>query len=189
MPPRIGADDGDSRSDSDSQRANSRAWRHDDLRQRWKSADWTSSAGERFRGLSRSVGEAEILVNLPRRRRLVERDEVQARNTLGQQLLAHRGGNLHANSPYRLGIVGNRKQTLGKVGWKIVARQDREPLDLAYRGERHDARNDRDVAASRRYAITQHQIVVDREEHLGDGEVGAGRTLAHEVGDVGFDRR
>ena len=59
------------------------------------------------------------------------------------------------------------------------------PLDGGHPGHRHDPGHDRGVTAGRGHPVTQPQIVLGVEEHLGDREVGAGPALADEVGGVG----
>src|SRR5665213_1315403 len=138
-------------------------------------------------GARLQVGQPEVLVDLARGRRLVERDEVQARDSLGEQPLAHLARDLKTDRSHSLGIVSKRKQSLREIRWEVITGQEREPFDLTDRCERHDAGNDRNVAASRGNPVTQNEVVVDREEHLRNREVGTRPALAHEVRDVVLD--
>ena len=68
-------------------------------------------------------------------------------------------------------------------------RQLGEPLDLLDVGHRHDAGDDRHVAARGLDPVAQPQIVLRLEEHLGDRVVGARAALVDEVPDVGVPVR
>ena len=70
------------------------------------------------------VRQAEVLVDLASGRRLVERDEVQAWHSLGQQSLAHLAGDLEADRTHRLRIIGDRKQPLRELGREVFSGQD-----------------------------------------------------------------
>src|SRR5215469_9916526 len=58
--------------------------------------------------------ETQYLVDLPGRTRAVQRVEVQAGHSLGQQTLAHRGGELDADLAYGRFVFRMRAQFVGE---------------------------------------------------------------------------
>ena len=91
------------------------------------------------------------------------------------------------SSPHRLRVVGDPLELRGQRGRERRAGQLLGPLDGADLGHRHDAGQDRHVAAGGRHPVAQPQVVVGVEEHLGDREVGPGPALADEELGVGLD--
>ena len=87
----------------------------------------------------------------------------------------------------RLRVVGDPLELRGQRRRERRAGQLLGALDGAHLGHRHDAGQDRHVAAGRGDPVAQPQVVVGVEEHLGDREVGAGPALADEVLGVGLD--
>ena len=77
----------------------------------------------RSTGRQRCVAEAELLVDLARRRRRVERDEVQPGHALGEQPLAQLGRRLDADLAHRVRVVLDRVQPLGQLRRERRARQ------------------------------------------------------------------
>ena len=129
----------------------------------------------------------EVLPDLAGRRRPVEGDEVDARHALVEQPRAHLAGLLDAEPAHRLRVVGDPLEPRGQRRRERRAGELLGALDRAHLGHRHDAGQDRGVAAGRGHPVAQPQVVVGVEEHLGDREVGAGPALADEVVGVGVD--
>ena len=109
---------------------------------------------------------------------------MQPGNALGQQCLAHARGVLDADLAYRGLVVGVCPQVLGEASREAAARQQDGSLDAGNADDRHDAGDDRHVAAACRDRVAQPQVVLDMEEHLRDREVRASPDLRDEVVDV-----
>lgn len=126
----------------------------------------------------------DVLVNLKGGGGPVEGDVVQTRRTLREQPVRHGGRVLHADAVAVRRIGPCRLQTAGEAYGERRVGQFGESGDLPYVGGGHDSRNDRSGTPGRRYAVTQPQIVLHMEEHLGDGVIGACPALGHEMPNV-----
>ena len=103
---------------------------------------------------------------------------MQTGHALGEQLLAQLAGRLDADLAHLLGVGLDGVQLLGELRRERGVGENGEPLDLLDVRRRHDARDDRDLAAGGRDPVAQPQVVVGVEEHLGDRVVGTGPALA-----------
>ena len=110
---------------------------------------------------------------------------MQAGHPLGEQPLAHRCRVAHADLADGGAVVGDGVQPLGQLRRDTGAAQLLRAVDDPHAGDRHDAGDDRHGTAVRGHPVTEPQVVLGVEEHLGDGEVRPGPALADEVLDVG----
>jgi len=106
---------------------------------------------------------------------------MQPRHAFREQPLAHAGGVVHTHLPDRGPVVRHCLQPLPQRRRHPAAAQLKCPLDDPQAGDRHDAGNDRHVAAQGRNPVPQPQVILRVEEHLGDGEVRARPALGQEV--------
>lgn len=123
-------------------------------------------------------------MNVDGRRRTVERDVVQTRRTLDKQPVRHGRGMVDPDPVRIAGPPASGFEAVRQIFGERGAGEFREAADLAYVGGRHDLRDDRCRAAGRGDTITEPQIGLHVEEHLGDGVVRPGPALGHEVTDV-----
>ena len=71
-------------------------------------------------------------------------------------------------------VVGDRVQPGHHGCGQVGAREGGEPLDLGEVGHRHDARDDRQLAADLPHPLDEPEVGVGVEEQLGDRELRAG---------------
>ena len=104
------------------------------------------------------------LIDGPRRRRTIQRVEVNAGDVVleKRQTLLRRV--VHPDVPHRLRIVLNRFNPLQQVARDARAAHLREPLDLFDAENRHDAGDDGDVDTGRHCSIAKRQKVRVVEE-------------------------
>ena len=76
-----------------------------------------------------------------------------------------------------------------RVRGEAGAGEHDDPLQRAQAGDRHDPRDDRRLAPGGRHPVTEPQVVLDVEEHLGDREVSPRAALADEVLGIGVEIR
>src|SRR5699024_1044495 len=128
----------------------------------------------------------DLPVDLPGGRGAIRRDEVDARRTLGEEPLTHALRVLDTELTHGLGVVAETLETLGQVARERRARQFLRARDERRAHHREDLRNDGHVTPTSRHPVTQTQILLGVEEHLGDGVVGPRLALAYEVVGVGL---
>ncbi|MNT78886.1 hypothetical protein D3C72_2181690 [compost metagenome] len=88
-----------------------------------------------------------------------------------------------------LGLFVQPLEPLGQPGRNGGAAAGGEVRDLLEAVDRLDARHDRRDDAGGAGAFDIAQIIAIREEHLGDGPIGAGVDLALEIVDLGLPVR
>ena len=96
-----------------------------------------------------------------------------------QQLLGHLSTDLDPDPPDLIIIVCDLIDPLCHRRGQRGTGQLSEPGHLAHVGDRHDPRNDRDLAAECPYPGYQREVVVSGEEQLGDRETCSSLRLGH----------
>src|SRR5262245_22591152 len=109
--------------------------------------------------------DAERLEDLQGRPRSVEGEEVQAGSAELEHLLAQLGGDLHAHVA-DVGRVLEALEPRGQLVGQFGTGQLGHPGDLSEVRDRHDAGQDRDVAAEGAYPLDQVGVVGGPEEQL-----------------------
>ena len=132
--------------------------------------------------------EAQRAEDRARRRRAVERVEVDAGRAVGQQV-----GALHRRvGDAELGHRLVARPALMQVGEHVVgdrrAAHARDARELVVGRDRHDAGDDRDLDADRAGALDEVEVERVVEEELGDEEADAGVDLLLEVAQVVLGR-
>lgn len=110
---------------------------------------------------------------------------MQAGNALDEQPLGHGHREVDADPPTRWPTT-HCFQPPGQVLRERGPAQLGEPGDLPGVRGRHNRGDDRDVAPRHHDPVSQPQVVLGPEEHLGDRVVRARTALGHEVSDVGL---
>src|SRR5699024_6225921 len=128
----------------------------------------------------------DLPVDLPGGRGAIRRDEVDARRTLGEEPLTHALRVFDTELTHGLGVVAETLETLGQVAGERRARQFLRARDERCAHHREDLRNDGHVTPTGLHPVTQTQILLGVEEHLGDGVVGPRLALAYEVVGIGL---
>ena len=126
------------------------------------------SARERRRG-----GQPQAVHQLGRRRRAVQRVEVQPPHPFGQQPGTQLRGDVQARRAERHRVVRERLQPLQHRARHRRPRQLGPAPQSAHTEHGHDPRQQRHVAAQGREPVAQPQEVLGFQEQLGDREVGA----------------
>ena len=124
----------------------------------------------------------EVLVDLPRRVRAVERVEMDSSNLVVEQVAALFGGPVDADLGDGLGIVVASTDRAEKPGRETCSQgQLGHPRQVFLRGDRHDPGDDRHPDAGQLAPLTEIVKVGVAEKELGADVVGAGVHLALEI--------
>src|SRR5215212_863535 len=106
----------------------------------------------------------EIGVNLSGSAGAILSVEVQAGGTAGQQDFTQLGGDLDPHLPHLIIVFRDRGYPISHQSRQFGTAQLRKALDLSHVGDRHDAGNDRNVAAQGPNPVEKLEVVLSSEE-------------------------
>jgi len=130
------------------------------------------------------LAREEVLADPHRRRRVVQRVEVDSRGAVAEELFRLLDRDLDGELELRVGIVAVALHALADPDGEVGAAFLGESRDLIVRPDGHQAHDDGDVDPAAADLFDELEVAGVVEEVLGHGGVGARLHLAHEVVDV-----